>query len=38
VGLVDFDLLPEHLEASDWRGVLESGDVRHCRNYSHRLL
>lgn len=38
VGLVDFDLLPEHLEACGWRGVLESGDVRHCRNYSSRLL
>jgi hypothetical protein len=38
VSLVEFDLLPEHLEACDWRSVFESCSERDCRAYSHALL
>jgi Domain of unknown function (DUF4209) len=37
VSLVDFDLLPEHLEACDWRSVIESCSARDCRDYSFAL-
>lgn len=34
----EFDLLPEHLEACDWRSVLESCSVRDCWDYSHAFI
>jgi hypothetical protein len=37
VSIVEFELRSEHLEACDWRSVLESCSPRECRGYSFAL-